>query len=358
MLKRNIKRIIGVVLALLVVAFLVFNKGGFLSKRNDRSGFVSGRSIATLPVSAMVAKSLPLQDKVVAAGTLMADERVDIAAEAAGRIVSIHFEEGKMVRQGDLLVTINNADLQAQKARNGYQLQLATEREARQRALFERQGISQQAYDQVLTELNSLKAEAALLQAQLDKTIIRAPFSGVLGLRQLSEGSFVSSGTKIVSLARTQPIKIEFSVPEKYASLLAKGVMIYFEAEGVAGRFEAKVYAVEPVIDQRSRSITARALFPNIGNILLPGAFAKVEMPLHHLQSALQVRTEAIIPELGSSKVFVYRNGKAAPVLVSTGIRTASMIQITEGLNEGDTVITSGLLQLRPGMSIELTKID
>lgn len=358
MLKRNIKRIIGIALTLMVVGFLVFNKGGFLSKRNDRSGFVSGRNVAALPVSAMIVRNLPLQDQIVAAGTLMADEKVEIAAEAAGRIVSIHFEEGRMVRKDDLLVSINNADLQAQLARNTYQVQLASEREARQRALFERQGISQQAYDQVLTELNSLKAEAALIQAQLEKTIIKAPFSGLLGLRHLSEGSYVSPGTKIVTLARTQPIKIEFSIPEKYASLIKSGVKIFFEAEGIPGRFEARVYAVEPVIDQRNRSITARALFANSDNVLLPGAFAKVELPLHQLQDALQVRTEAIIPELGSSKVFVYRNGKAEPMKVTTGIRTASLIQITEGLNEGDTVITSGLLQLRPGMSIELTKIQ
>ncbi|PKP51350.1 MAG: efflux transporter periplasmic adaptor subunit [Bacteroidetes bacterium HGW-Bacteroidetes-1] len=358
MTKKVWKRLIGISLVLIIIILLLLNKEGLLSKRDERSGFDSGRQNAILPVKAMIVKTAPLEDKVIASGTIMADEQVEISAEASGRILNIHFSEGKFVNAGDLLVTINNADLQAQIERNGFQLRLAEEREQRQLALLERQGISQQTYDQVLTELNALKAEASLLKANLDKTLIRAPFSGVLGLRYLSEGSYVSPGTKIIRLARIQPIKVEFNVPERFVSYVKKGVSIRFSVENLSDIFSATLYAVEPVVDQTTRSIAARAIYDNKDGLIIPGSFARVELPLENLVEAIQVQSQALIPEMGSNKVFVYRNGVAQPMKVGTGLRTESHIQITSGLQVGDTVITTGLLQLRPGMSVKLTQID
>lgn len=358
MIKKNSKKIIGIGLALLVVALLVLNKQGFFDKKANNTSLTTSRASTILPVRSMIVKMQPLEDKIVATGTVSPDELVEISAEASGRIIGIHFEEGKTVKAGDLLITINNADLQAQAARNNYQLQLAKDRERRQLALFEKQGISQQAYDQVLTELNGLKADSALLKAQLDKTMIRAPFSGILGLRHLSEGAFVSPGTQIVRLARIQPVKIDFSVPERFASYVKKGTPIKFSVENQDEIFSASIYAFEPVIDQRSRSVSARALFDNKSGEIVPGSFARVELSIDNLIEALQVRAESIIPEMGTSKVFVYRNGKAQPVQITTGLRTESMVQIIDGLVAGDTVLTTGLLQLRPGMSVELTQIQ
>lgn len=358
MMNKRLKKILIAVLALMVIAFLVLNKQGVFSKKTNAIEGNSSRASAILPVRAMIVKFQPLDDKIVSTGTVSPNELVDISAEASGRIVEIHFEEGKNVNIGDLLVTINNADLQAQASRNGYQLNLAKDREKRQLALFRKQGISQQEYDQVLTELNGLKADSALLKAQLDKTIIRAPFSGVLGLRHLSVGAFVSPGTKIVRLASTQPVKIDFSVPERFASYVRKGTPIKFSVENQEEIFSASIYAFEPVVDQRSRSVSARALFDNKKGEIVPGSFARVELSIDKLVEALQVRAETIIPEMGTSKVFVYRNGKAQPVQITTGLRTESMVQVINGLVAGDTVLTTGLLQLRPGMRVELTQIQ
>ncbi|KAF0129028.1 MAG: membrane fusion protein [Bacteroidetes bacterium] len=357
-MKKHFKTIIGGLLALGLLALILFNKTGLLSKQNDRSGFVSGKQSVILPVHAMVMREAPLNDVLVAAGSVMADEQVEIAAEASGRITKIHFTEGSSVKAGDLLITINNADLLAQADRNNFQLKLAESREERQKQLLEKQGISQQTYDQVLTELNALRAEAALLVAQLDKTRIKAPFAGLVGLRYLSEGSFVSPGTKIVRLARVQPVKIEFSVPERYVQYVHNGVSINFKVDNSAETYSAKIYAIEPVIDMQSRSITGRALYENKTGEVIPGSFARVELPLMNLSEVLQVKAEALIPEMGKNKVFVYRNGKAQPQNVTIGIRTERMVQITEGLQQGDTVITTGLLQLRPGMAVELRQLD
>lgn len=358
MIKKHLKRIIGILLALAALSFFIFNKGGILSKRNDRSGFSTSKPNAILPVRAVVLESGPMQDIIVSAGSVLPDEQVELSAEASGRIVSIHFTEGTKVKKGDLLVTINNADLQAQLSRNAYLVQLAQDREGRQRILFEREAISRQEYDQVLTEKNALLAESELLKAQLEKTLLRAPFDGILGLRLLSEGSFVSPGTKIVQLARINPVKIDFSVPERYASFIQKGTKITFQVENQSGNLEATIYAIEPMIDQRSRSLQARALYANNRDQLVPGAFARVEIAASNLLETLQLPAEAIIPEMGTSKVFLYRNGIAQPALITTGLRTESHVQVLEGLSEGDTVLTTGLLQLRPGMQVELSQIN
>lgn len=355
-MKKHWKRIIGFSLAALLLALIIINKDGFMEKDADRSSFVTGKQTFILPVKALVLRPLPLNDVLVAAGSVMADEQVEIAAEASGRITSINFDEGTFVNAGDLLVTINNADLIAQADRNNFQLKLAESREERQKQLLDKQGISQQTYDQVLTELNALRAEARLIEAQLAKTRIKAPFAGRIGLRYLSEGSFVSPGTKIVRLARTSPVKIEFSIPERYLQYVQNGVNIRFSVDNSPESFNASIYAIEPVIDQQSRSITARARFNNSEGFVVPGSFARVELPLMNNSEVLQVNAEALIPEMGTNKVFVYRNGKAQPQTVVIGIRTERMVQITSGLQQGDTVITSGLLQMRPGMDVELSQ--
>ncbi len=235
---------------------------------------------------------------------------------------------------------------------------MAQQREERQQTLLEKQGISQQSYDQVLTELSTLQAEAALLQAQLDKTLLKAPFDGQLGLRKVSEGSYVSPGMQLVSLAKLQPVKIEFSVPERYTPYVERGTPIIFSVENQSEQFEAQVYALEPLIDQRTRSLPVRALYANEKLQVMPGSFARVIVPLKSKKETMQVAAEALIPEMGTNKVFVYRNGKAMPQYVETGLRTEAVVEITSGLNPGDTVLTSGLLQLRIGMEVEISEMQ
>jgi membrane fusion protein (multidrug efflux system) len=345
-------------LILLVFLILLANRSGLFNRSGGGAAAVSGRAAQVLPVKAWIITPGPLTDKIVAAGVVQADEQVEISAEASGRLTSIAFREGDRVKKGELLATVNNADLSAQMDRINYQIQLAEQRELRQRSLLEKQGISQQTYDQALTELNTLKAEHEVLKAQFDKTMIRAPFDGILGLRQLSEGAYVTPGTKIVRLARLQPVKIEFSIPERYAGYLSRGSSITFTVENSPEVYRAEVYATEAVVDQNTRSLRVRALYSNEDIKILPGSFARVEVSLVSVDDALLVPSEAIIPEMGGSKVFVYRNGKAQPKAVVPGLRTSTHVQINDGLLSGDTIIMSGLLQMRPGMAVLLTEIN
>lgn len=358
MKKNKLIKLISLSAALLLVLWFIFN-GKFFKEEEQADPLRSpSAASAILPVKAMIIKKAPLTDKLIAGGSIMADEQVNVSSEIAGQVVKIHFREGSTVEEGTLLVTINNADLYAQIARNKHQLKLARESEARQKQLLEKQGISQQTYDQVLTELSTLEAEASLLEAQLEKTLIRAPFSGRLGLRQISEGSFLSPGMPIVSLVRMQPVKVEFSVPERYAPYISIGNEVSFTVENQAGNFLATIYAIEPRIDARTRSLPVRALYPNSDQKIIPGSFARVTIPLLSKNETMQVKAEALIPEMGTHKVYVYRNGLAEPVQVRTGLRTESAVEIVEGLTPGDTVLTTGLLQLRPGMEVQITGIE
>jgi membrane fusion protein, multidrug efflux system len=344
-------------LILIAFLYLLAQRSGLFQSGDKSFNTPSGRAAQTLPVKAWVVTPMLLTDKVVVAGVVHADEQVEISAEASGRVTRIEFKEGDRVTKGELLATVNNADLMAQMDKSRFQLSLAEQREERQRSLLEKQGISQQAYDQVLTELNTIKAEQAVLQAQFDKTLIRAPFDGILGLRQLSEGAYVTPGMKIVKLARLQPVKIEFSIPERYAGYLSRGSRIAFSVENSPESYSAEVYAIEAVVDQATRSLAVRALYHNDDLKILPGSFARVEVSLVSVADALQVPAEALIPEMGGSKVFVYKGGKAQPRAVVPGLRTNSYVQINEGLQAGDTVIISGILQMRPGMAVSPTEI-
>lgn len=330
---------------------------GYFSSERSRPELISGRTTDILPVIAMIVEPKLMSDRIVAAGTVLPDEQVEISAESSGRVVAIHFTEGAKVKKGDLLISVNNADLLAQIERNKHQVRLAEESEQRQRSLLEKQGISQQTYDQVYTELSTLKAEEALLQAQLEKTIIRAPFSGILGLRHISEGAYISPGMQIVRLAKTEPVKIDFSIPERFAGYLKKGGKVLFSVDNQPGTFEATISAIEPVVDQRTRSILARAVYSNTGGHIIPGSYARVEVVLQSLENALQIPTQALVPEMGTSKVFLYKNGVVQPVIVTIGLRTESHVQIISGLNTGDTVITTGILQMRSGLPVSIKEI-
>ena len=305
-----------------------------------------------LRVSTHVATPTTLTDRVFTTGTLLANEEVVLQSEVAGIVERIAFTEGRPVRRGQLLVKINDRELQAQIRQVEFRIRLAEERERRQRALLEKGGISQEEYDITLNEVNVLRAERELFGAQLEKTELRAPFDGLIGLRSVSEGSYLAPGTPIATIQDVTPIKVEFSIPERYASRARVGSPIEFTVEGVEGAFTGEVYAFEPQIDAGTRTLTLRAIAPNPEARLLPGAFADIEMVFSEIENALTVPAMAVIPELGGKKVFVLENGAAQPRQVETGIRTDDAVQITSGLQPSDTVITSGIQQLRPGLPV------
>lgn len=286
-------------------------------------------------------------------GTIQAEEQVDLHTEMSGKVTKIFFKEGVIVKQGDLILKLNEDELRAQSNRAYARLKLAEEQEYRQRILLKKEAISQQEYDIVNTDLLSMKAESELLKAQLAKTELRAPFNGKLGLRMISLGDYISPSTIITKLVKDDNLKITFSIPEKYASHMKSNAEIIFSTDGDLNKNKAVVYAMDPSIDENTRTLNVRAIAKNTGS-LIPGSFCKVELEMKEINKAILIPNEAVIPILKGKKVFVVKNGIAAEVLIKTGIRSDKYIQVTEGLATGDTLITSGMMSLKDGSALKL----
>lgn len=313
-----------------------------------------------LNVNAEVLQHQTLVDKTIVTGSTIPDEEVDLSFESSGKVIAIYFMEGTHVKEGDLLAKINDKPLQAQLKKLEAQIPLARDRVYRQHTLLEKDAVSQEAYEQVTTEYEKLMADIDLVKANIAQTELRAPFDGIIGLREVSEGAYVTPSTKIVKLTKISPLKIEFSFPERYAQDIRSGSSIIFrmdDSDGMLHDYHANVYAVESKIEQATRSMKARALYPNADERIHPGRYLSVEISKQETRDALAVPSEAIIPEMGKNMVYVYRNGEAWPVEVVTGLRTESRVQTLEGLNVGDTVVITGVMQLRSGMKVSIDNL-
>jgi membrane fusion protein (multidrug efflux system) len=342
---------VGVLAALAVVAVLAVPK--LLELRKNDASKPAAAAASVLRVKVHRVEAGELTERLTTTGTVRANEEVDIVSEISGKISSIHFAEGSRVASGQLLLKIDDSELLADRQRALYRVELAERAEARQQQLLDDGVISSETYDVALGELNVLRAELQLIEAQLLKTEIRAPFGGVIGLRWVSPGSYLSSQTRIASLNDLDPVKLDFTVPEKYSALMSPGDEIGFAVEGFDQTFPGTIYAIEPSVDPSTRSLRMRARCPNKDGLLVPGAFANVDLVLRSIPDALTVPAMAVIPELGGKKVFVYSDGTAQPRSVETGIRSEDEVQITSGLAEGDVVIITGILQLQPGIPVE-----
>ncbi len=298
-----------------------------------------------------------MNELIYSTGSLIPDEEVELSFEASGKVVGIFFSEGTRVKKGVLLAKINDLPLQAQLLKLKAQHKLAEEREFRQRQLLDRDAISRESYDQVSTELQSLEADIKLVESRISETELRAPFDGTVGLRMVSEGAFATTQTKIVQLVKISPLKVEFSIPERYAGEVTPGFPITFVVDGISKNFTASVYAVAPKVDVDTRTIVVRALYPNTSEELKPGRFASVRALLSEIENTIAIPTQAVIPEMEGEKVFIYKNGKAIEVKVKIGLRTESLIQIREGLNFGDTLLTTAILQLRHNIPVLLDTV-
>jgi len=313
-----------------------------------------GSPVGVLTVNGVVVEYRELDNIVRSSGTVLASESVDLVTEAAGRIEKISFIEGAHVNNNDLLVKINDDDLQAQLKKTELQIKLAVEQEKRQKQLYEINGISKEQYDIALNLVNTLKADKENLVASIRKREIRAPFEGRIGLRYVSEGSYVSSTTRIASIQKISLLKVDFSIPEKYSGKVSVGDVVQFNSEETKQQFAGKLYAIEPKIDPTTRTLQLRALVDNKNEKIFPGAYVQIELKLKQITDALMVPTQTVIPVLKGQSLFVKKNGVAVAVPVKTGMRTASLVQITEGLSVGDTVLTTGLMQLRTGMPVNV----
>lgn len=310
-----------------------------------------------IPVETVVLEPETLDYKIRTSGSLQAIETVDLRTEIPGQIARISFEEGGTVQSGSLLLKINDRELQAEKQRAQYRLNLAELREERQARLLERGGVSQQEYDVTLNEVNVIRSEIDLIEARLEKTEIRAPFDGLIGLKDVSPGSFLSSESLIARVHETDPIVIDFSIPERYVYAVDRGDEIRYTIQGRDSTFTGRVYALEPQIDRETRTLRVRARSDNPDHLLRPGSFANIELILESQSNALMVTSESVVPSFERTLLFRYRNGVVEETEITTGLRTERAVQITDGVAPGDTILTTGILQVRPGMEVDVTSV-
>lgn len=323
------------------------------SGKSDKGGKGGDRII---PVTVSVAAEQEVADGIRAVGSLMPNEEVDIASEVSGKVTEILFKEGAPVQKGEVLVKINDDDLQAQLKRYQFQEKTLKENVERQRILFDKEAISQQAYDEVVTQYNMLLADIELLNVKIDKTRIRAPFAGTVGFRYISDGSYIQPGTRIARLVDYGTLKVEFSIPEKYISLPFIGKTVTFTTEASKDIHKAAIYAMEPRVEDKTRTIVLRARYNNTRGQLRPGmSTQQVTIPTSQATRVLMVPTEAIVPSLDGKSVWIARAGTAELVPVETGSRTETQVEVLKGIAAGDSVIVTGLMQLRDGAKIKVT---
>jgi membrane fusion protein, multidrug efflux system len=346
----------------LVIVVLIAVKFIFFRKNDEAKPGQQGKPGMAVPVNYYVVRSDTFNSEVTSTGMIGAFNSVDVLPEVNGKITGIYFGEGEKVKKGELLVKLYDADLQAQLNKVKSQIKLSEQKLSRIRKLLEMKGVSQEEVEVQENELSALKADEAYIAAQLSKTNITAPFDGVAGLKNFSEGSFVTPGKPIVSIVQMSPLYVEFSLPERYFSLLKKGSIINFSAGQsapsansgqIASRSTATVFAIEPKVDEMTRTIRARAKFES--GDYYPGSYVNVRVGLGMLKDALFVPTQAVVPTLKGQKVYVTRAGQVSEVQVKTGLRTENKIQVTDGLVMNDTVLTTGLLSLKKDSKVKLT---
>jgi len=314
------------------------------------------QTAATL-VEVIIIKNSSLPTTIKSIGTLMANESVSLSTQAGGSIDKINFEEGSQIKKGQLLLRVFNADIQAELKEVKARQNLAEIELSRNKKLFEAEGISQEVVDRATANFDELNAKKEKLEAEILKTEVYAPFNGTIGLRKVSKGDYLSANTPFANLVDISSIKVDFSLAEQYAHQIKKGDSISFKSSNSSILHKAIVYAVEPKIDEGSRTIDARAIIANKNKELLPGTFVDVFLTTNQLAESIVVPNQSIVPILNGSQVFTVKNGKITSQKVETGIRDADKIQIKKGLQVGDTLVTTGLMQIREGMPVRI-RID
>jgi len=348
------------ILLAVIIAVLVLLKIFVFKKKEIPAPVGAGKPGGMPPalVSGYMVQLMTIDNATQAIGTLVANEMVELKAEASGKIVKLNFREGQYVQAGTLLVKINDADLQAQWKKLQAQLKLARQKAGRLEDLRKIEGVSQEDLDIANTEIETILADIDQVEAQIAKTELKAPFAGKIGIKNVSLGSYLSPSVTVATLQQLNPIKLDFTLPQKYADNIREGQRVSFSMEGKSGKYEAVVIAIDPSIDLNTRTVRVRAQTPNPGGAMLPGGFASVDVGLDKLVNAMMVPTEAIVPVLKGKKIFVSRNGVAAEVKVQTGLRNEKMIEIiSDSLFAGDTVLITGIMGLKAGAPLKFKQV-
>lgn len=349
---RNIS-IFLIVLAL--AALLIVPK--LLSEKNKDQSSVRPNTDQVIPVDVYVIKSVDLENEVATVGTILANEEVEVKSELTRKITGIYFKEGSFVPKGKVLFRLDDADLLAGLNKLSIDEELYLKQQERDKQLLDKGLLTLDEYDTRENSLEKIRADMEIIEITLDKTYIRAPFSGVAGFRNVSNGSLVTNAVVLTVIQDIGRVKVDFSVPEKYISYFRPGQDITFEVEGYDEAFTGNVMSYDPKIDESTRSIILRASANNRGSRLLPGSFVKVKLKLENISGAMMLPSESIIPKLKGQSIFLYKNGIAKSIDVDMGIRTEKEVQITSNVNVGDTVVTTNVLRLKPESKIKIVNI-
>jgi membrane fusion protein, multidrug efflux system len=329
------------------------------SKSDKKDGKAqSGKGGAGMFVDAIIIKEAPIQRIIQVPASILPNEQVELKAESSGKLIEMNITEGTFVKKGDLLARINDSDLKALLLKKQYDEKLAADDAVRKKRLIEINAISIQDYEAAQNKLDGLRAEIEQTKAQIAKAEVRAPFDGRIGLRYVSLGAYISTNTTLATLVQDNPLKIEFSVPERYSSYIENGIEVIFTVGDSPTQHKAFIYASESAIDPNTRSLKVRAKYPNVNGKIIPGSFAKVNIVFQNLPTAIMIPPQSIVPEMETQTVFIVKGGKAEKKVITIGERTGVSAEVLNGISTGDTLITTGLNSLRPGSPLTVNVVE
>ena len=327
-------------------------------KNNEQTAAKPNAPKGPTMVQGYIVKTGAVSEPLELAGTLLPMEATEIHPEVNGRIVGLYINEGANISKGALVVKLFDGDLQAQLKKLKVQLQIAEKTEERSRELLKLNGISQQDYDLSFLQVSNIKADIELIETNIAKTEIRAPYSGKIGFRNVSMGAYITPSTIVTTIRQINQLKLQFSIPEKYSSKIQTGQLIPFTVAGSNQKFLAKVYASESIVSETTRGLNIRCLIQQSDAALVAGGFAKVDVDFAKNDNAILVPSQAILPQARGKKIVLYRDGVATFVDVQTGVRDSANVEIISGVKAGDTIVTTGLIGIRPDAKIKLSKVQ
>ena len=337
----------------LITAFILLGCNSNKAESKDKKS----KDKSQIKVDGFIVSHSLLINEISVSGSILPFEEVALMNEIAGRVIQMNLPEGNYVKKGTLLVKLFDDDLQANLKKMQTQLEIQERIYKRQSELLKASGISQSDFDQTYLQLNSIKAEIEVQKSMIRKTEILAPFDGTIGLRNISVGAYVFNASVLATIRMEDKLKLDFSIPEKYSSEIKSGLKVKFTVHGNDNLYEATVIATEGGIDATTRNLKVRALINSKSDKLIPGSFANVQLALGENRNAIIIPTQAIIPKERNKSVIIAKNGKAHFVQIRTGIRKASDIEIIDGLNPGDTIVTNGLLFLKEDAKLSFANV-
>ncbi len=353
-MNKYIKLVIIVVLVGIILYFLIPK----LTSKEKPQTQNQSQGDGSTPADGYIIKSSTLDNEIQAVGTIRANEEVEIRSELSRKITSINFKEGSLVGRGKTLFKLDDADLVASLNKLKLDEDLAVINEKRNKELLDKGLLSQADYDIQITNLAKIRADMESVRIQIDKTSIRAPFGGFVGLRNVSIGSYATPTNVLTTMQDLSKLKIDFSIPEKYINFFKTGQKIFFKVEGIDEEYEGEVYAFEPKLENGTKTLILRAISNRANTKLLPGSFTNVRLIMKEISDAILVPTEAIIPNLKGQSVYVARNGKVKSIDVDLGKRLEDKVQIIGDITPGDTLITTNILRLKPDAKVKIAKVN